>query len=240
MSERPLVINDKPRIVLFDIEANNLKANIGYCIAFGYTYLGGKPKVLSVMDYPKTFRQDPTDDRALMQDIHRILTEESDIIITYYGKEFDRKFLNTRMVAAGLMPLPPLNSEHIDLFFTVRGNFSLHSKRLAVVADFLKCPIKKTEIAWEAWRRAGAGHVPSLGEIIDHCTKDVAVLRWCYVNKLRPYVRLHPWVVLKNRGLCRVCGSPKVQRRGYSITSGVRKIRLQCQGCGYWSSANVT
>ena len=221
----------KPRIVFFDIESTNLKANFGYCLCFGWKQLGGKTRVLSVTQY-RQHASDPTNDAPLMRDVHRILTDEADIIVSYYGKEFDRKFLNTRMLLAGLPPLPPLSHEHVDLYYTARGNLALHSNRLAVVAETLGCPVAKTPLSGPIWTRAMAGHKPAIKYIINHCARDVDVLEWCYL-KLRPFVRQHPWVVLKGSG-CRVCGSAKGQRRGFSAANGVIQQRVRCMDCGAW------
>lgn len=221
----------KPRIVFFDIESTNLKGNFGYCLCFGWKRLGGKTKVLKITDYSQ-HAKNPTNDAPLMRDVHNILTNEADIVVTYYGKEFDRKFLNTRMLLAGLPPLPPLSSEHIDLYFTCRGNLLLHSNRLAVVAETLGCPMRKTPLTGPIWVRATAGDKRAIKYIVKHCARDVDVLEWCYM-KLRPFVRQHPWVALKGQG-CRVCGSTQLQRRGYSAASGVIQQRLRCKQCGAW------
>lgn len=230
-------LTDPSRIVLFDIESTHLKADFGYCICFGYKYLGEKKTtVLSVLDFPR-HKSDPTNDAPLMRRVHNILTNHADIIVTYYGKGFDRKFLNTRMMMAGLKPLPPLGYEHVDLYFTARANLALHSNRLASVAAALGCPIEKTALDGPTWTRAMAGNRSAIKYIIEHCKRDVDVLEYCY-KKLRPYVRQHPHVAARTS--CRSCGSTDAQNRGFTIAKvGGRMIRKQCKRCGAWWQAKI-
>lgn len=230
-------LHGTPKTLVFDIESTNLKANFGYCICFGYKYLGDtKAKVISVLDYPQ-HKTDPTNDARLMRAAHDILTNHADIIVTYYGKQFDRKFLNTRMILAGLRPLPPLNHEHVDLFYTARGNLALHSNRLDNLAKTLGAPVSKTVLDGPTWVRASAGHRPSIRYIIEHCAADVEVLEWCYL-KLLPFIRQHPRVGTAFE--CRNCGKAKFQYRGYGITkSGGRSRRRVCVACGSWSEVKA-
>lgn len=223
-----------PRIIIFDIESTHLKANFGYCLCFGYKQLGAsKTTVLSIADYPK-HAKDPTNDAALMKDARQVLTDEADIIVSFYGKEFDRKFLNTRMLLAGLAPLPPLRSEHVDLYYTARYNLALHSNRLAVVAETLGCPMKKTPLTGPIWIKAMSGDRRAISYIEEHCARDVDVLEWCYM-KLRPFIRQHP--PAGQYGTCRVCGENSWQRRGRAITTNrTPKVRIQCRECGAWST----
>ena len=222
------------RVLLFDIEATDLEASFGHVLCVGYKYLDAKrTKVVSLEDVPKP-KPGEEPDAPLMREIHRVLTEEADIIVTYYGKGYDRKFLNTRMLLADLPPLPPLNSEHVDLYFTARGNLKLHSNRLQAVAETLGCPVEKTPVKAQTWRLAMRGDRKALAYVVEHCRRDVEILEWCY-KKLRPFVRQHP--PTGAFGACRVCGADRWQRRGRAIsTTAVAKMRIQCQGCGAWST----
>ncbi|MGH9390288.1 MAG: ribonuclease H-like domain-containing protein, partial [Vicinamibacteria bacterium] len=148
---------EKARILLFDIEATALNASFGHTLCVGYKYLGDKrTKVISLFDYPTRERKREPDER-LMRRVHEIITNEADILISFYGKEYDRKFLNTRMLMAGLPPLPPLSSEHIDLYFTARGNLRLHSGRLQAVSESIGCPMTKSPVRADIWRYANRG-----------------------------------------------------------------------------------
>jgi len=225
---------DPVRVMLFDIESSDLEASFGHTLCFGYKYLGDKQtRVLSLRDFPEPPKEEEPDAHLLVR-VNDLLTNRADIIVTYYGKEFDRKFLNTRMLMCGLSPLPPLSHEHVDLYYTARGNLKLHSNRLQAVSESLGCPYSKTPVRADTWRRAQRGDPKSMRYVIDHCRLDVDILEWCYL-KLRAFVRQHPRVGLG--GSCRACGGTAFQRRGFTITkAGGRAQRLQCQKCGMWDT----
>lgn len=230
-------MNDTARILIFDIEATSLNASFGHVLAFGYKYLGSPAgaRVLSIQDFPARKSEEP--DARLLRRVHKIIQDEADILVTYYGKEYDRKFLNTRMLLSGLPPLPPLSSEHVDLYFTARGNLKLHSNRLQAVSETLGCPWSKSPVRADVWRKAMRGDKAALAYVIEHCRLDVNILEWAYL-KLRPFVRQHP-PLSDNRGACRVCGGTKWRSNGFRFRMGARQQRNQCQGCGAWAYVNA-
>jgi len=223
-------------ILFYDIESTDLKGDFGNMVAFGYKLLGGETTVISLLDTneicAKCRRVDAVTDKSLMKQAHAILSA-ADMWVTWYGKGFDAKFINTRIMDAHLPPLPDI--PHVDLYFAAKHHLALSSNRLANVQNFLGLPTEKTPITKRAWRQAQAGHVPSIKYIIDHCAKDVDVLEQAY-ERLKPYVRTHPRV--GDLGGCRTCGSP-VHRRGYALSNTVgRRQRVQCTNgrCGAWET----
>ena len=224
---------DKPRILFYDIETTDLQADFGNMLAFGYKWLDEPDAhVISLLDTNKEClecgRVDAVSDKLLVAAAWPILAS-ADAWVTWYGKGFDAKFLNTRVLDNGLTPLPPI--PHIDLYFTAKCHLKLSSNRLANVQDFLNLPTVKTPLTKRVWRQAQAGHVPSIVYIIDHCEKDVLVLEEAY-EKLKPYVRQHPY--LGKRGTCRVCNSTRLQRRGKVASRAGKFVRVCCMECGAW------
>lgn len=220
------------KLIAWDIESTNLKADYGRMLCFGWKEVGGRPKarVTSIADYPK-FKNDPTDDKALVKEASKILTE-ADAWLTWYGKRFDVPFVNSRLIQHGLPPLPPI--PHIDGWMVARSKLKLHSNRLASVCAFLGLE-EKTPINQHIWVRATAGHLPSIRYVIEHCRQDVAVLEQCY-EPLRPLIDQHP-----NRSLadgwedgCPACGSKRVTRQGTRLSKTRTYPRFQCQNCGMW------
>ena len=223
-----------PRILFYDIETTDLDADFGNMIAFGYKMgPATRPTVLSLLTYAKPCRSchrvAAVSDRALVAGAAKVL-RDADLWVTWYGKQFDLRFVNTRLLDAGLPPLPPV--PHIDLYWTARMHLKLSSNRLASVQDFLQLPAKKTPLTKRVWRQAQAGHVQSIKYIMEHCARDVDVLDQAY-EKLRPLVRQHPR--LFEHGRCLVCGSPSLQRYGVrvSVTRGPQ-VRFRCSACGHY------
>lgn len=223
--------------MLLDIESSGLKADFANAFCFGYMYHGEKKAtVISTLDVVKPCRTcrrvDTAQDDKLMKLVYNTITD-ADMVVSWYGKGFDWKFLNTRMLEAGLPPLPDL--PHLDLFYTAKHNLALTSNRLANVQEFLRLKTAKTQLTKRVWRRAQAGHVDALEYIIHHCQKDVEVLDQTY-EKLKPYVRQHPRMNTESRVGCRVCNGP-VEKRGMAATvlKGPRQ-RFQCKTCGHWET----
>lgn len=226
------------RILLLDIEATNLDADMGFLLCVGYKWFGQeRVNVTSLLDYPDAFGKDPTNDKYVLRALHPLMVE-ADLIVAYYGKEyrFDVPFINTRMLWHRL-PVLPTTTRIVDLYDVAKRDLKLHSRRLASVLDLLQASSEKTKLSGRIWIRAAAGHKPSLRYVINHCFWDVKLLEEAYVG-LRAFVRTHPNVTgeFSNRmlGKCRTCGSTRLQRRGYALTRSNRKVRVHCQNCGSW------
>ena len=224
-----------PRVLYYDIECTDLDADFGNMIAFGYKWAGeSEAHVLSLLETNplcgECGRVDAVSDKPLVAAAWDVLAQ-ADMWVTYFGKGFDLKFLNTRILDAGLSPLPP--TPHVDLYFTAKHHLKLSSNRLANVQDFLNLPTAKTPLTKRVWRQAQAGHVPSIRYIITHCEKDVLVLEEAY-EKLKPYVRQHP--ALGRIGSCRVCRGTHLQRRGPVVSKRGNLYRVACVDCGHWDT----
>lgn len=224
------------RMMFFDIEATSLNASFGHLLCMGYAFNNEAPVVARLQDF-KTPKTNEEPDKYLCEFLHALITNKADVLVSYYGKEYDRKFLNTRMALAGLPPMPPLNAEHIDLYYTVRGNLRLHSNRLQAVSETLGCPVSKTPVRADTWVHAMRGDKAAIEYVVDHCAKDVEILRWCYY-KLRPFIRQHPRTSI-DLGLCRVCGLSSWERRGRKFRAGAEHQSLRCKKCGHWAYQNV-
>lgn len=221
----------EPKILLLDIEATGLKADFGVVLCVGYKWLDN-PEVFcpAIFDYEE-FKHDPTAEQPLLRDILPII-EEADMLITYFGTGYDKKFLTAKFMEYGIGIWP--NVPHVDLYYAVKGNFAISRKSLQNVGYYLGLSNEKTPVEGKIWRRAQAGHRDSITYIVEHCKADVLILEEAYL-KMRPLIRTHPRV----RGLagCRVCGSESLQRRGTLMTkTSGRQVRLSCTACGSWES----
>lgn len=217
------------KILIWDIESTHLKADWATLLCIGWKWYGDREvHVPSLMDY-KGWTKDVTDDRKLITEFHKIMSE-ADMLVTYFGKGFDIKMIQSKFLEYGLPVLP--NIPHVDLFFTVKANMTLTRKSMDNVARYLDLDNEKNHVSGKIWKRAMAGHADAIKYVIEHCRMDVLVLEELY-TKLRPMVRVHPRVA--EYGTCNNCGSNKLQRRGYALTTTQgRRVRAQCQSCGAW------
>jgi len=241
----------KPRIIVWDLETGNFNANLSSIICFGWKVLGsrGQPHCKNTWDY-KGWRKNLFgiyDDKKLVEYIYSILVD-ADGIVTHYGKGFDLRFLNSRLVYHGLPPLPPMM--HIDTWATARYKLKLHSNRLDAVAGFFgldqKTSIVKEaqdrglhiEHKWHLWVLTSQWNKKALKLMSDYCKQDVAVLEQVYFKILPLMGESVNYNMFKKPGVkqhvCPKCGSPQVHKRGIYRTKVNSFQRYQCQECGSW------
>lgn len=221
----------KPRILLFDLEFNGLNANFGWIYCMSYKWYGEKKIwTMSLRDF-KSFKEDPTDDRLLCIAASGVVSS-ADVLVGHYSTRCDLPYLQTRLAEHSLPPAASV--PHVDTWRIARDKLRLNSNRLDSLASLLKSPVKKTHLDATVWRKAAAGHVPSLKYIEDHCEKDIKVLEWCY-ERLRPLMTSHPHLALREAAGCPKCGHGPMQSRGWNLKKAGRTRRMQCQSCGGWS-----
>lgn len=180
------------KIGFIDFETTGLdaQANQLLCGCMGEYKATGNP-----WSNIKTFRLEGYDtplgrcnDKALAKELYREL-QSYDIKVTWNGKQFDEKFLATRLKAYGIDSQEW--KRHKDLLYTAKWKQRLTSNRLENVAEFLKIyqkyGVKKTHLEWAKWRAAFAGHKPYYDYVIRHCQEDIKVLA-CVWEELKNFV----------------------------------------------------
>lgn len=226
------------KILLYDIEASGLVADFGTTLCVGFKWLG-RPAihVPAIGDYNGICNHcnrinNPTDDKKLLQGIYPYFLE-ADAVVTWYGKGYDERFLNSRLLYHKLPVLPPV--PHIDGWLTAFKKLKLHSNRLASVQEFLELPDAKTPVKGPQWNKAKAGDVRAMKYVVEHCKTDVKVLEAAYL-RLRPLIKEHPSHALADDRpwACPACGGSHLQKRGEQITRTRVYQRLQCRDCGIW------
>lgn len=221
-------------ILSLDIEASNLSADFGIILTFGSKVVGkGKPVVLNILDYRDNSGDLIKAEKKLLKDICETMLS-ADVWLTHYGTWYDLVFINSRLLYHNMPVLPP-SYPHMDTWKISRNRLKLRNNRLATIQDFLGLKSEKNQIRAEQWIRALGGHRPSMDYIVDHNKRDVLVLEEAYL-RLRPLILDHPNKgLIDGRGGCTVCGSEKLQKRGWHITRTRKYQRFQCQSCGAWS-----
>lgn len=244
----------EPRILLYDIETSLQSVAVfqlgnndwirpeniiteRYIISICWQWLGeSKVHSVSLIDDPKRFAKDPTDDRHVLETFHKVYSQ-ADCTVAHYGDSFDKKWILTRVLFHGLDPLPPVPS--IDTKKIAKQNFYFNSNSLDYVGTYLGLggKINTPSGLWLKILRGGSSKsvVEAIKVMVTYNKRDVTLLRDVFL-KLRPYIPNH-----LNRELfgkaegCPRCGSKKVQSRGtyYAQTRTYR--RWQCAGeCKGW------
>lgn len=163
----------------FDIETSNLKPNFAVLLTAAIKPLDGKPVVL--------FKgRKGSNDKELCKAVKKEL-EKYDIVVTYYGLNFDMKFLNSRLIHWKLGPVKPLL--HIDDYRIVKKLFNTHSRRLETICQFVGIE-GKTHIEPEVWLDAAySGDKKAIMKIVDHNYWDVVILERLHMDYLRDHVK---------------------------------------------------
>jgi len=184
------------RIVSFDIETTDLKANMGIilCASFHEIVPPGyysnhhdtptRPYTIKLnIDDP----YDPNPDKELVISI-RDEVEKYNAIVTWNGKMFDVPFLNARLMFHGERPVRV--QFHIDAMYYAGGiSNRIGSRRLISVQQFLGISNEegKTPLTWDTWKSAMRGSPKAMKDVVKHCEMDVQVLTRAYWALL-PYI----------------------------------------------------
>lgn len=234
------------RVVLFDIEASNLKANYGIILSFGWKFLGEKKvHCVAITDFKEAYAKKRTNDFHVVMKAKEVL-ESADVHIAHYGKKFDVPVINSRLLYHGQAPLPKIPM--VDTWRIAKDHLQLNSNRLDVLAAFLGVKEKKTPLSGPIWIDAMAGDQKAIRYVVDHNIQDVKVLEGVY-QKIKPLAYTHPNIALIERAEidsneqnssripCKTCGViGHLQSRGYNYAiTGVSR-RFQCIKCYSWSS----
>src|SRR5271165_5104007 len=150
---------DKPKILFWDLETTNLKADFGTTLCCGYKWLGEKRVYVPAINDYESFDKDKTDDKQLIADFIEVYNS-ADINVTYFGTGFDRKWLTAKALEYRLGI--PANIPMIDLYYTVKSNFAISRKSLQNVGYYLGLSNEKTPVEGKIWRSAATGHEPSI------------------------------------------------------------------------------
>jgi len=230
----------KPKILLWDIECSDLKADFGHILCIGYKWYGDDTSyVISMAENPEWPKPGKTlwDDKWMVQEFLPIVAEADDQV-TWYGKKFDEPYVRSRMIHWGMRnDFPPIH--HTDLWETCRKEFCLSNNRLITAGRFLRLEEGKIQMPVVDWKHASQGDRAAMARTERRCSSDVFMLEEAY-EKMRPFIRVNRLNLSRVTGrdyACPACNSTNVQARGYRPTLAGRFRRWQCQDCGSWSSS---
>jgi uncharacterized protein YprB with RNaseH-like and TPR domain len=152
------------------------------------TTFSNEPVVLyaAIMDSFGRLSQFPcgpdwTDDRELVRAYVDALNEY-DILLSWNGILFDIPVLNARLAFWGAQdgkgPRRVNPNMHIDLMYYATGRFNrLGRKSLQNVSEYFAVGSEKTPLRIRTWNGAMQGKPEDYAKIVEHCDRDVQVLR---------------------------------------------------------------
>jgi uncharacterized protein YprB with RNaseH-like and TPR domain len=222
------------KILLFDIETFgfNFNADAGFIMCVSYKWKGDEKIHTITRPNPHLWTKTAQDDKEICRQFAKVV-EEADMVVSWNGRSFDWRFLQTRMLKHRLGYLPPV--PHEDGLQTARRTLKMR-RSLENIGHFfgLKQEKEKMDLA-EVWMPAGAGDPKALKQVIKRCETDVILLEEAY-DLLAPLSNVHP-AVNPEEGRCPLCASKKLQQRGTHKALRHYRKRYHCQQCGRWSTS---
>lgn len=159
------------RIGFFDFETGGLLANYGRVLVMAVADAKGDVELLRADDEGR----DPLDDADLVTAARDVL-ESYQVLVSWYGRHFDIRYLNGRLMIAGARPMrPPML--HFDLKDVSRRELAWQSHSLDAVARTLRVPFQKTPLSPDAMAAAMDGQTWGLDNLAEHCVRDALVTR---------------------------------------------------------------
>lgn len=196
-------------------------------LCFGARWYGSKKVIF------KSVHHDGKE--VMLQALHELM-DEADVLVGWNSRRFDHKHIRREFITAGMMP--PAPTADLDLMEVVKNNFNFPSNKLDYVSQILGVGSKVKHEGFELWTKCLAGDGRAWRMMRKYQIQDVDLL-------VDLYEKLLPWMGNKhpNRSVddgidcCTVCGSTKLQARGFLTTQAGKYQRYQCQDCGKWMKA---
>lgn len=171
--------------------------------------------------------------RQMVRRIHELLAE-ADAVVHYNGTKFDIPCLNKEFLLHGFQPPAPY--KQVDLLRTARSKFRLASNKLDFVAQSLGLGKKTQHKGHDLWLGC-MNKDPASWRVMERYNKQDVVLLERVYDRLLPWIRHHPNHAQDGGHVCPKCASPKLQARGFAVSTTRRYQRWQCTSCGAWSQS---
>lgn len=183
---------------------------------------------VSVVDDPKRFKKDHTDDFHVIKTLRDML-EDVDVLVHHFGDRFDIKKLNARIIYHDLPPLPKLLT--VDTVKEVKKIAAFNSNKLDYLSKHLNGE-GKIQTERGLWLKVLKGDPKAVQDMVDYCVVDVKRLEELYL-RLLPYMKSHPIISTPDTCNCPKCNSEKTIKDGIRLrASGARYQTYKCKDCG--------
>ena len=118
-------------IKMFDIESTGLKADTSQIVAIGIKEMGKKPIIFSSIN--KT-------EGEVIEDFLKSL-KPNDKIVSWYGQNFDMKFVMSRALVHGVDASKLSLIKHLDLWEVFREKFAFSSNKMSNICKQLNIEV---------------------------------------------------------------------------------------------------
>jgi Zn ribbon nucleic-acid-binding protein len=240
------------RTLLYDIENSSIQVETWrtwqadairvtrewYILSISWKWLDEKKiHVLTLADFPKTFKKDYRDDSALLKAFYPVF-DEADIVIGHNSNKHDNRKLAARFVFHGMNPPSPY--QQLDTCVLAKRRFSFTSNRLDDLGKYLGVG-KKQHCPPSVWNDCMQGDEKAFKKMARYNKHDVKLLEDVY-KKLRAWLPTHPYIGVSgpNRKrfseieglICPRCGSSRLSSKGWRETQASYYRQYECIDCG--------
>lgn len=184
------------KIGVYDIETTGFNADFGYilCVVF-YDMENKKFDVIRLDEseyYINRIQAENQNakyweriDEELVIKTHEIFSK-FDLIIHFNGRDFDNKFINTKLTKYQLPLLPMV--KQVDMLKIARYRLKLKSKRLDSLKHFFGMDTYEDGHDWTAWQAAANGQKWGFDHVVYHCKRDCVRLAQLAI-KMRSHIK---------------------------------------------------
>jgi hypothetical protein len=170
--------------------------------------------------------------------------DQTDILITQNGKEFDSKKLNARFIMHGMQPPKPY--KHCDTYLMARSVAGFTSNKLEYLTDKLCTKYKKLSHSkfpgMSLWIECDKGNRQAWEEMKRYNIHDVLSTEELY-NRVKPWASKSTPKVYDVEQLelqCPTCGiKGNMEKRGLYKNLKTVLQRYKCKSCGAWTTGKV-
>lgn len=239
-------------VMIWDLETSNLSPKFGFMLCGGWkAWRGGKgcpchndhrvhmPSMRDQWEFHECAEKDcgkqhrvgpVTDDRYITKAVSDAL-RQADVHVTYNGKRYDWRWVQTRRLMYG-WDLLPTGIPHVDLLYTVRTQIAGGASLKAISGSdpvLMELGLAKTPVTGPQWINAVSGDSAALKYVETHCKKDVLVLEAEY-ERFQGHVWQHPRLAV-DRKACKFCEGPLIQCKKRHTALANPVIQYQCRKC---------
>jgi hypothetical protein len=164
------ILEKENGICFWDIESTGLRGDYNSILVVSIKPFSGKPVTMSIVQ--------PGNDQKLVRDVKKEL-EKYSCWVTYFGKGFDLKMLDTRLLKWKCRPVE--KRHHIDLFFTLKHHLLTSRRSQGHLLRWLDAPAQKMGVSADEWTKILSDPLGEPMRIMrKRCESDVVGLEELY------------------------------------------------------------
>jgi uncharacterized protein YprB with RNaseH-like and TPR domain len=156
-------------IAFWDIEATGLRGDYNSILTVSIKPYQSKPTTFCITQ--------PGHDQKVVREARDYL-ESFDCWVTYYGKGFDIKMLDTRLLKWGMMPTA--KRPHIDMYYSLKSHILTARRSQGHLLSWLGTPEEKMTVGADMWNEIIRNPQKAMKTMVARCESDCEGLQALY------------------------------------------------------------